>query len=100
GIDQALQQILHHDLRAFAVERADKGKRQDALPEANDRRRKFRQLFLLALDHLFSPLLENVCRIEGELIDEPGQSPNFASKYSRIADRFPQSLEYRLLERE
>jgi hypothetical protein len=39
-------------------------KRQNALPEANDWRRKFRQLFLLALDHLFfSPMLENVCRI-------------------------------------
>ena len=34
GLDDALQQVLHHDLRARAVERADERQRQDAVPQA------------------------------------------------------------------
>ena len=33
GLDDALQQELHHDLRARAVERADQWQREKAVPE-------------------------------------------------------------------
>ena len=42
-----LQQVLHHDLRARAVERADQRQREDAVPELHDRRRQLEHLLLL-----------------------------------------------------
>ena len=37
GLDDPLQQALHHDLRAGAVERADQRQREDAVPQLHDR---------------------------------------------------------------
>ena len=50
GLDDALEQALHHDLRARAVERADEGQREDTLPELDDRRGQLEHLLLLAGD--------------------------------------------------
>ena len=51
GLDDALQQVFHHDLRPRAVERADHREREHALPERHDRRRQLHQLLLLPDDH-------------------------------------------------
>jgi hypothetical protein len=39
GVDDPLEQGLHHDLRARAVERADQWQCEDAVPQLDDRRR-------------------------------------------------------------
>ena len=54
GVDDALQQVLHHHLRARAVERADQRQREDAVPELDDRRRQLQQFLLLARDDLLA----------------------------------------------
>ena len=56
GVDDLLQQVLHHDLRARAVERADQRQREDVVPELDDGRGQLEQLLLLARDHLFAAL--------------------------------------------
>ena len=48
GVDDLLQQALHHDLRARAVERADQREREDAVPQLDHRRRQLQHLLLLA----------------------------------------------------
>ena len=55
GVDDALQEAFHHDLRARAVERADERQREHAVPERDDRRRQLHQLLLLADDDLSRP---------------------------------------------
>ena len=57
GLDDPLQQALHHDLRALAVERADERQRQNALPQLHDRRGQLEHLLLLAHDDVFAALL-------------------------------------------
>ena len=51
------QQVLHHDLRARAVQRSDQRQRQDVLPELHHRSGKLQQFLLLARDHVFARLL-------------------------------------------
>ena len=53
GLDDALQQRLHHDLRARAVERADQRQGQDAVPQLHHRRRELEHLLLLPQNDLF-----------------------------------------------
>ena len=64
-----LQQALHHDLRARAVERADERQREDAVPQLHHRRRQLEQLLLLARDHFFAALLIHLHRVEAELVE-------------------------------
>ena len=47
GLDDPLQQVLHHDLGAGAVERADQRQRQDAVPELDDRGGELEHFLLL-----------------------------------------------------
>ena len=70
GVDDALQQALHHDLRAGAVERADERQRQDAVPQRDDRRRQLQQLLLLADDHLLASALVHLGRVEAEPVEQ------------------------------
>ena len=56
GVDDLLEQALHHDLRPRAVERADQRQREDAVPELDDRRRELQHLLLLARDQLLAAL--------------------------------------------
>jgi hypothetical protein len=56
---EPLQQTLHHDLSALAVERADQRQRQHAFPQLHDRRRELDQLFLLTRDELLARLLKD-----------------------------------------
>ena len=58
GVDDPLQQALHHDLRAGAVQRADQRQGQDALPQLDHRRGQLEHLLLLPHDHLLAgPLI-------------------------------------------
>ena len=47
-LDDLLEQVLHDDLGARAVERADQRQGEDALPQPHDRRGELEQLLLLA----------------------------------------------------
>ncbi len=51
-----LQQVLHHDLRAFAVQGADQRERQNAVPKLDDGSGEFQHFRLLAGDRLFAIL--------------------------------------------
>ncbi len=53
GLDDRLQQVLHHDLGAAAVQRADQGQRDDPVPEFHHRGREFLDLLAMARDQLF-----------------------------------------------
>ena len=70
GLDDPLEQGLHDDLRAGAVERADQRQREDAVPELHDRRRELEQLLLLARDDLLAALLKDLGRVEAELVEQ------------------------------
>ena len=70
GLDDALEQVLHHDLRAGAVERADERQREDAVPQRDHRRRQLQQLLLLPDDHLLASALVDLGRVEAELVEQ------------------------------
>ena len=54
GVDQGLQQPLHHHLGAGRVERADQRHGHDAVPELDHRRGQLQQLLGLVGDHLLA----------------------------------------------
>ena len=70
AVDDPLQQALHHDLGAGAVERADERQREHAFPERDDRRRQLHQLLLLPDDHLLAAALEHFDRVETEPVEQ------------------------------
>ena len=76
GLDDLLEQALHHDLRARAVERADQRQSQDAVPQLDDRRREFEQLLLLARDDLLAAALVHLGRVETELVEQGRGGPD------------------------
>src|SRR5262245_41441367 len=57
SVDDALEETLHDDLRARAVERADQRQREDAFPQPHDRRRQLQHFLLLAEDDSLAGLL-------------------------------------------
>ena len=70
----ALQQVLHDDLGARAVERADQRQRQDAVPQLDHGRGQLQHLLLLPADDLFAALLVDLGRVEPELVEERASS--------------------------
>ena len=80
-----LQQVLHHHLRALAVERADQRQRENALPQLDDRRRQFGDLALLADDHLLAALLEHFERVKTEFVEQGGRCPSVVAICSATA---------------
>ncbi len=70
GLDDRFQQILHHHLRARAIQRSDERQRQDVLPKPHHGSGKLQQLFLLARDHFFARLLERFRRQQPEFVDK------------------------------
>ncbi|PAV70342.1 hypothetical protein WR25_02883 [Diploscapter pachys] len=58
GVDDTLQQRLHHGLASLRIERADQRQGQHAIPQLDHRSGQLQQLFLLALDNRFAGLLE------------------------------------------
>ena len=72
--------ILHDDLRAGAVERADQRQGEDAVPEFDDRGGQFHHLVLLALDDLFASLLVDLGGVQPELVQQLGGQPGLPSQ--------------------
>jgi hypothetical protein len=68
GIDQPLQQRLHHDLRAGAVERADHRQRNHAVPELDHRRRQLQPSPLLPAYDFLAGFLKRFHRLHGERV--------------------------------
>ena len=102
GLHDPLQQALHHDLGARAVERADHRQRQDAVPQLDDRRRQLEHLLLLPGDDLLSRLLVDLggvearaCRAARWRSRSPRSAPAASPPYSSRS-----ALEERLLQRE
>ena len=103
GLDDALQQALHHDLRARAVERADQRQREDAVPQLDDRRGQLEHLLLLAADDLFAALLVDLGRVAGRARSSSVRrrsTSRRASALGVVAELAAQAREQRLLERE
>ena len=77
GLDDPLEQALHHDLRAGAVERADQRQREDAVPQLHDRRRELEQLLLLAADDLLARCAGRPRSVnEAELVEQHRRGPH------------------------
>ena len=57
-VDDVLQQVLHHDLGALAVERADDRNGEHPIPQFHHRCRQFGNFTLLPQDDVFAALLE------------------------------------------
>ena len=68
--DDRFQQILHHHLRARAIQSADQRQRQNVLPQPHHRRGEFQQLLLLAGDDLFTRLLKRLRGEQAEPVQE------------------------------
>ena len=101
GIDNALQQVFHHDLRARAVERADERQGQHAVPELDDGSRELHHLLLLPHDELFAPFLMQLGRVETELVEQRRHGPGRLGQRHRILGVLAAyTLEERLFERE
>src|SRR5262245_11789844 len=101
GVDDLLQQRLHHDLRPRAVERADEREGEDPVPQLDDRCRQLEHLLLLACDDLVAPLLVYLGGVETEFVEHEVDSPDGVSERRRVALQVgAQVLEQGLLERE
>jgi len=80
GVDDSLQQRLHHDLRAGAIERSDHRQREHALPQLDHRRRQLEQVRLLAIDQFIARLLVRADRLQPEAVDQFGPRPQLADE--------------------
>src|ERR1700677_425445 len=74
-VDNVLKEILHHDLRAFAIERADNGECKHALPQLDHRRRQFRDFAMLAKNDFFTALLILLESEQAKLIKQKRDTP-------------------------
>jgi hypothetical protein len=84
-LDNRFQQVLHHHLRARAIQSSDERQRQDVLPEPYHGRGKLQQFFLLAQDHFFARLLERFRRQQPEFVHKKRGEPGFIRQ--RLWDR-------------
>src|SRR5215475_3559872 len=99
GLNDALEQVLHHHLGAAAVERADQGQGDDALPQLHHRRRQFLDFLALALDQLLARLLEGLDGVEAELVEQQAERPDAVGHLLDVAGGGAHALEQRLLQR-
>ena len=98
GVDQGLQQPLHHDLGAGRVQRADQRDGDDAVPQLDDRGGELQQLLGLVGDHA---LARGGVGLEGEqpeVVDPTGQCREAAVAVGVV--RLLEDGEHRLLEAE
>ena len=87
-LDDGVQQILHHHLRARAVQRSDERQRQDVLPEPHHGRGKLQQFLLLAHDHFFARLLKCVGGKQPEFVHKNGGQPHFVRQSCGVLAEF------------
>src|SRR6185312_338763 len=93
--------VLHDDLGARAVERADQRHREDALPQLHDRRRQLEQLRLLTCNDSVAALQEEFGRVKAELVQQKGRAPHLVGKpLGVLADLLAQCGEQRLFQGE
>ena len=101
GLDDLLQQALHHHLRAGAVERADQRQREDVVPQLHHRRGQLEQLLLLAHDHLLAAVLVHLGGEQAELVEQQRGAPGLVGELRGPGLQvLAQAAEQRLLERE
>jgi hypothetical protein len=84
GLHDALQQRLHDDLRARAVEGPDHRQGQDAVPQLDDRGGELEQLLLLAGDDLFPRSQGGLDGVEAEAVEEQGGLPGCIRQLGRL----------------
>src|SRR5262249_29205683 len=85
GVDDLLEQGLHHDLRPCAVERADERQGEDTVPQLDHRCRQLEHLLLLARDDLLATLLVHLGGIEPELVEHDVDAPDRVRERRRVA---------------
>ena len=73
GGDARFDQAFHDDLRSRGIERSDQRYRKDAVPQFNDGRREYQELFVLIRDNGFARLRECFEREESEAVDQFGK---------------------------
>ena len=96
-----LQQALHHYLGARAVESADDGKRQDAVPKLDHRRRQLKEFLLLPRDKLLPRGDEGIGCQKRQPVQQLGCRPYHVEKLVLVAIKAPpDGREKRLLDRQ
>ena len=100
GLDDALQQAFHDHLCACAVEGTDEREREDAVPQLDHRRGEFQHLLLLAVDDLFAAFLEDLHRVETELVQQLGNRPRRIERRGIVRKLAANARKERLLQRE
>ena len=100
-VDDRLEQVLHNDAGAGAVERADQGQGENAVPETHDRGREFGDLIALPVNHLLAALEEPFHRVQPQLIERLARRPRPGRDLYGVVRGDPvQGVEDWLLERE
>jgi hypothetical protein len=95
-----LQQVLHHHLRALAVERADQRQCEDAFPQLDDGCRQLGKLLLLAHDQGFTRLLVGLGRYQAKPVEQQGDRPVGLERSGHVGAAMAlRGLDQRLLQR-
>jgi hypothetical protein len=98
GVDDALQQRLHHHLGAARVQRADHRHRQHAFEQLDDRGGQLQQVLLLAADDVLAGLLVGGHRQLRHAVDQGRQGPDGRDLGGRVGDGALQGPEHGPLE--
>src|SRR5581483_8833775 len=75
-----LQQALHHDLGALAIQRSDERQGENTVPEFDDGRRQFEELPLLAADYLLAAFLIGLGAQQAELVQKHCDLPKLVTE--------------------
>ena len=100
GVDQGLQQLLHHDLGAGRVQGADQRHGDDAVPQLDHRRGQLEQLLGLVGDHLLAGLRRSVSNVNRPRSSTSRENSAKKSVARRGRSGPSSTLEHGLLERE
>src|SRR5690348_5445353 len=101
GLDDALEERLHDDLGPGAVERADHGQRENALPQLHHGGGELQHILLLAEDDLFPALLIDLGREQPQAVEQLVGPADLLEELARVlAQVVTDAAEQRRLERE
>src|SRR5262245_18111704 len=79
-LHDACEEGFHDELGPLAVERADQGQGENALPQLDDRGGELEHAALLAGDDSLAALLVDLRGVEAELVEEHGQGPQLGGE--------------------
>src|SRR2546423_953419 len=85
GLDDLLQERLHHHLRAARIERADDGERQDFVPDLDDGRREFEHVRALLAYDLLARAYEVLDHDEAHLVQQAREVVHLAQERLGVA---------------